>query len=460
MLDGRLVVRCYNVGFGDSFLISSYKNQHRFNILIDLGSKEQCTCGTPLSKVATDISNTVSPSGLDILILSHTHKDHIRGLCPTDVSENTLRTSPREIWVPRNCDPDYGPSIKHRYLVEADGYCDRLKSLAICISLLSDVTYHRETDDCISKIEELHQDSAIRYVDSKSEIYRVPDFDGEFTIDVLNPPPKPAILAKTLLDLLPLETLEKCGISRKCISMIKGVRIKDNHEREYIYSEKYYNPELKTTKKQIENLEQSLEEVYSRYPDRNSISSAVDIDSIEIDSKTAEAVKKITEFVCGQFETQLKREHVKQFKSLLNQFDEIDYINRDVVDRAIRRVDDEANDFSAVVQIRWQGNVLLFTGDLCNWNGIKHRVHSVDFLKVPHHGGEASYLHDNEILSTMFPTNARTSIIPTCFPSDDCGAIRSRPNARHTLGKLHNYSRVLITHQQNVMYFDFTLDPV
>lgn len=113
-----------------------------------------------------------------------------------------------------------------------------------------------------------------------------------------------------------------------------------------------------------------------------------------------------------------------------------------------------------MVQIRWQGNALLFTGDLCNWDGIKHRVHSLRFLKVPHHGGNASYLSDNELLSRMFPADDGISIMPTCYPLDNCGANHSRPDAHNAALKLNYYSIALFTHQWQSMYRDFIFNPI
>ena len=53
---GRLVLRAYKMGFGDSFLISSYKDQHRNDFLVDFGTKVGCNCGTHFSQVVSDIN--------------------------------------------------------------------------------------------------------------------------------------------------------------------------------------------------------------------------------------------------------------------------------------------------------------------------------------------------------------------------------------------------------------------
>ena len=455
MTDGRLVLRAYRVGFGDSFLVSSYKSQHRFNILVDLGTKQGCNCGSSFAQVIDDINGTLSTRALDILVISHTHRDHIRGLCPSSDTQSIFSNSPREIWVPRNCDPNYGPTMTHKELTSLDKCHDRLRYLAQTLYLAATITYHTDVDECIGKIEQLYPDSWIRYMDNQEPIYRVDGFNGEFTIDILNPPTKPLILIRAIVDLLPMRILERCGVSAECIAIVKNIETYSND------NESEDDVKLRAKGEHYDSLETKRVEALSEFNLREEPIPDSEFAEIDIDQETAKAVSMIAEIVCKDKKNRpLKRNQIKDFHNLLNKLDSMDYIDVTIAKRAIRQVESRiANNFSIVMQIRWQGRALLFPGDLQNWNGIKHRIHSLDVLKVPHHGGYAGYLNDHDLLSRMFPNNGKLAIIPTCFPTGNCGAMHSRPNPLEAASKLHEYAGILCTSQFRPMYRDFVLDP-
>lgn len=455
MTDGRLVLRAYRVGFGDSFLISSYKSQHRFNILVDLGTKQGCNCGSSFAQVMDDINGTLSTRALDILVISHTHRDHIRGLCPSSDTQSVFNNSPREIWVPRNCDPKYGPTMTHKKLTNLDKCHDRLRYLAQTLYLAATITYHTDVDECISKIEQLYPDSWIRYMDNQEPTYRVDGFDGEFTIDILNPPTKPLILIRAIVDLLPRRILERCGVPAECIATIKNTEAYPND------NELEDDVRLRAKEEDYASLRAKRIETLAEFDIRKEPIPDSKFAGIDIDQETAKAVRRIAEIVCkDKTNRPLKRNQIKNFHNLLNKLDSIDYIDETIAKRAIQQVESRtANNFSLVMQIRWQGRVLLFPGDLQNWNGIKHRINSLDVLKVPHHGSSAEYLNDHDLLSRMFPNNGKLAIIPTCFPTNNCGAMHSRPDPLETAIRLHEYAGVYFTSHFQHIYYDFIVDP-
>ncbi|GAH34819.1 unnamed protein product, partial [marine sediment metagenome] len=315
-------------------------------------------------------------------------------------------------------------------------------------------TYYVDVDDCIDKIVELYPDSRICYVDNQTQTHRVNGFDGEFTLDILNPPTAPVILIKTLLDLIPVEIMKKCGISPEYIRMIKdNKKVPIEREKEDV--------KLRVTQEDYASLADMRRETLSKYQYRESPFPKSQIDEIDIDDTTINAIRKIVDLVInGNDDWVMKEETIYSFHNLLNELDEIDFIDGSMVNRAIERVrSDIANDFSIVAQVRWQGRVLLFPGDLLNWNNIRHKVHSLDALKVPHHGGFGDFLEDSELLSRIFPTNRRFSIVPTCFPDNTCSTIRTRPDPERTMQKLHDYSMIISTSQFPNSYHDFVFDP-
>jgi len=79
-----LVIRSYQVGFGDCFLLTfRYENRER-HVLMDFGSTSlpKDAPKTRMLDVARDIRDRCGPAGLSAVVATHRHKDHISGFDP------------------------------------------------------------------------------------------------------------------------------------------------------------------------------------------------------------------------------------------------------------------------------------------------------------------------------------------------------------------------------------------
>lgn len=80
----RVRVRMYQVGFGDCFLLTFeyavplHDGRDQRNILVDLGSTRKPPSGTDTADVARLIAQHCA-GNLDVLVVSHRHKDHLSG---------------------------------------------------------------------------------------------------------------------------------------------------------------------------------------------------------------------------------------------------------------------------------------------------------------------------------------------------------------------------------------------
>jgi hypothetical protein len=83
-------VRMYNVGFGDCFLVTfRYPGATERHMLIDYGTNAAAEGGLPLDELGQKIA-TDSGGKLAAVVLSHRHRDHIRGFDP-DVGGQTIK---------------------------------------------------------------------------------------------------------------------------------------------------------------------------------------------------------------------------------------------------------------------------------------------------------------------------------------------------------------------------------
>lgn len=115
MTPARVVIRSYQVGFGDCFLLSfEYAEQAR-HVLIDFGSTA-LPDGLPpdqLERVAADIAEKCAGK-LTAVVATHRHKDHISGFTTKSNRASSGRTiaelKPDLVIQPWTEDPDLDPA--------------------------------------------------------------------------------------------------------------------------------------------------------------------------------------------------------------------------------------------------------------------------------------------------------------------------------------------------------------
>lgn len=97
-MESNLLVRVYNVGFGDCIYVSIPDRNSFYNILIDCGSSKQAKHG--LEKALDNLRCMLpeeegSKKCLDLLVVTHPHADHISGFDPTYFKDIRIR----QIWL-------------------------------------------------------------------------------------------------------------------------------------------------------------------------------------------------------------------------------------------------------------------------------------------------------------------------------------------------------------------------
>lgn len=93
---GKLRVRMYRVGFGDCFLLSVPNGKGHSHILIDCGVHSGGDIKT-MPDVVADIASETG-SKLDVVIMSHAHRDHISGFASEAEAWKAFEVS--EVWMP------------------------------------------------------------------------------------------------------------------------------------------------------------------------------------------------------------------------------------------------------------------------------------------------------------------------------------------------------------------------
>jgi len=83
----NLLIRVYDVGFGDSIYVAIPDKDRMFHMLIDCGNSNQDSL-EKLQKVLEDVRSLLRDANegeerLDLLVVTHPHQDHIRGFNPT-----------------------------------------------------------------------------------------------------------------------------------------------------------------------------------------------------------------------------------------------------------------------------------------------------------------------------------------------------------------------------------------
>ena len=96
----EVVIRMYNVGFGDAFLVTIPSGKQEYRMLFDCGSVEASPAGARISDVAKQmIDDCTDPDGvarIDVLVATHRHKDHVSGFAVPAWDSVEVK----EVWMP------------------------------------------------------------------------------------------------------------------------------------------------------------------------------------------------------------------------------------------------------------------------------------------------------------------------------------------------------------------------
>jgi beta-lactamase superfamily II metal-dependent hydrolase len=100
---GNIALRMYNVGFGDCFLLRIPTNKGERRVLIDCGFHSQGKGKFSDSELVTQIKTDLNGEGLDVVVATHRHQDHISGFGETNLWADI---PVEEVWLPFTADPD------------------------------------------------------------------------------------------------------------------------------------------------------------------------------------------------------------------------------------------------------------------------------------------------------------------------------------------------------------------
>ena len=126
----KILLYSYNVYFGDCFLlVFEYEDRNR-SVLIDFGSTgkgkphrvavddddetHKETTGHRMRRVAQHISEVCGKDGLDVVVATHRHKDHIYGFGLKEAGQIILDCKPKIVIQPWTEDPDDNRDLSNK----------------------------------------------------------------------------------------------------------------------------------------------------------------------------------------------------------------------------------------------------------------------------------------------------------------------------------------------------------
>jgi beta-lactamase superfamily II metal-dependent hydrolase len=95
---GKIIIRMYNVGFGDSFLIIIRTKEKLKKILFDCGSikKGNKPIAEIVERIIADVTDPDGVPRLDLVVATHRHRDHVSGFDNPAWADVEVK----EVWMP------------------------------------------------------------------------------------------------------------------------------------------------------------------------------------------------------------------------------------------------------------------------------------------------------------------------------------------------------------------------
>ncbi|MEV6268216.1 hypothetical protein AB0L64_13645 [Kribbella sp. NPDC051936] len=179
----ELVVRAYNVGFGDAVLVSIPERDTTRHLLIDVGNllAGEGNADDVFVDVVRDIADRTN-GVVGLYVMTHEHLDHVQGLLAA--SRAGVELTAQHAWLTGSAHPDYyetheNARKKRRNLVDALGDPRRLRQadsdawLAMMVknnSLAPDRGFALTTADYIDHLRTLAPESQTHYVDRTTKL--------------------------------------------------------------------------------------------------------------------------------------------------------------------------------------------------------------------------------------------------------------------------------------------------
>jgi beta-lactamase superfamily II metal-dependent hydrolase len=112
MSEDKVVVRMYNVGFGDCFLVRIFAQGKESKILFDCGSIKAgpASIEDVVQRVIQDVTDSDGKARIDVVVATHRHKDHVSGFA----SAAWKGVAVKEVWMPWTEDPKDGEARRIR----------------------------------------------------------------------------------------------------------------------------------------------------------------------------------------------------------------------------------------------------------------------------------------------------------------------------------------------------------